>query len=88
MPDRPWESEEGDFGLKKKKGRELLNLAPNRTYLHVLTQPSRTGAILQDVIGLHFNRGHHVIEIAQVRRRKQHSDREANRLSLLWTVWI
>lgn len=49
-----------------------------------MSQPSRTGAALQDVVGLRLDRGHHAVEIAQVGRRKQHSEQEGNRLSLLW----
>lgn len=74
-------------GLRTETGEEnCQNLLQILHMLHVLTQPARTGAVLQDAVGLRFDGGHHGIEIAQVQRRKQHSEREGNKPPLLWTT--
>lgn len=70
-------------GAVKKKERPFRTRSNYQHVLHVVSQPSRTGAALQDVVGLRFDGGHHVVEIAQVQRRKQHSEQEGSRLLLL-----
>lgn len=75
MPDQTWESEEGDFGLQQGQlKKELFKDALNPTSFDRVL--ARTGAVLQDVVGLDFDGGHQVIEVTQVRRRKQHPKKE------------
>lgn len=61
-------------GLRTTKESYLNMHMLNQTYVDTVI--ARTGAVLQDVVGLDFDGGHHVIEITQVRRRKQHPEQE------------
>lgn len=81
MLDPMWESAAEAFGLQHREDRDYLWIRVGCLLKLLLRfQITRTRAIFEEIVGLDFDGGHHVVERRQVRRRKQHPEEKNEKM--------